>query len=175
MFTPKPQPAVDETPAEFDKDAVVASMMICEMASWYATKGMTLSEALTNLYTRYGYYREGMLDAYMEGLDGVQKRANVMKQLRENTPSEIGGIKVILAEDFLTGVALDMESKQEVKAKLNGLDVLFYTLANGDKFIVRPSGTEPKIKVYFLCHGDNECELDIKIQAYRKAAEFFCK
>lgn len=158
-----------------DKDAVGATMMICEMAAWYANKGMNLGDALTDLYNRYGYYREGMLEAYMEGLDGIERRANVMRRLRENIPGEIGGVKVSLAEDFSVGKGYNVQTGEKMKAKLSDLDVLFYTLENGDKFIVRPSGTEPKIKVYFLCHGGSEAELDEKICAYTKTAEEFCK
>jgi len=158
-----------------DKDAVGATMMICEMTAWYASQGMTLGNALDKLYDRYGLYREGMLDVYMEGLDGIERRARVMRQLREQIPVEIGGVKVALAEDFSSGVSIDCQSKAEGKAKLTGLDVLFYTLENGDKVIVRPSGTEPKIKVYFLCHGDSESALSAKISAYTATAEMFCK
>ena len=158
-----------------DKDAVGATMIICEMAAWYANKGMNLGDALADLYSRYGYYREGMLDAYMEGLDGIERRANVMRRLRENIPTEIGGVEVSLAEDFSIGEAYNVKTGEKLKAKLSDLDVLFYTLKNGDKFIVRPSGTEPKIKVYFLCHGESEAELDEKICAYTKTAEEFCK
>lgn len=158
-----------------DKDAVGAAMMICEMAAWYANKGMNLGDALADLYQQYGFYREGMLDAYMEGLDGIEKRARVMRQLRENIPAVIGGVNVVLAEDFFDGVALDLVSGEKSSAKLSNLDVLLYTLENGDKFIVRPSGTEPKIKVYFLCHGESEAELDTKIAAYKRTAEDFCK
>ena len=158
-----------------DKDAVGATMMICEMTAWYAKQGMNLGDALQALYAKYGLYREGMLDVYMEGFDGIERRARVMQQLREKSPVQIGGVKVALAEDFATGIAVNAKTGEQSAAKLKDLDVLFYTLENGDKVIVRPSGTEPKIKIYFLCHGNEDAELSAKIAAYTASAEQFCK
>ena len=157
-----------------DKDAVGAAMMICEMTAWYAAKGMNLGDALVQLYQTYGYYKEGMLDVYMEGLDGIKKRKRVMDTLRGSIPVSIGGVKVAEFADFSTGIAYDMSTNTQKPSVLKDLDVLFYTLENGDKVIVRPSGTEPKIKMYFLCHGDCEEALEQKIQAYTETAQAFC-
>ena len=149
-----------------DKDAVGAALMICEMTAWYAEKGMTLGDALKALYAEYGLYREGLIDIYMEGYDGIEKRKRTMAKLRENTPASIGGVKVKAAADFACGTERVLATGEEHPSALSGLDVLFYTMENDDKIVVRPSGTEPKIKMYLLCHGDDAESLARKIDAY---------
>ena len=158
-----------------DKDAVGAAMMICEMTAYYSTKGMTLSDALDALYETYGYFREGMLDIYMEGLDGIEKRRRVMSSLREETPTTIGGVKVALLGDFLTQTTKNLVDGGETSTGLPKSDVLVFTLENGDKVIVRPSGTEPKIKIYFLAHATQKQELETKLAAYMQDAKGFAE
>ena len=158
-----------------DKDAVGAAMMICEMTAYYSTKGMTLSDALDALYETYGYFREGMLDIYMEGLDGIEKRRRVMSSLREETPTTIGGVKVALLGDFLTQTTKHLVDGGETSTGLPKSDVLVFTLENGDKVIVRPSGTEPKIKIYFLAHATQKQELETKLAAYMQDAKGFAE
>ena len=154
-----------------DKDAVGASMMILEMTAHYKKLGMTLSDALSSLYEKYGYYAERMLDVYMEGLDGIEKRKRVMSSLRENIPTSFGGVKVASAGDYISGKTTELRSGAVKDTGMPKSDVLYYTLENADKIIIRPSGTEPKIKVYFLSHGADSKSLDSKLADYMKDAE----
>ena len=151
-----------------DKDAVEGSMMILEMTAYYKKKGMTLSDALAELYKTYGLYAEKTIDIYMEGLDGIENRKKVMQNLRDNTPTSIGGVNVKSAGDYKSGEVRDLESGDVTTTGQPSSDVLYYTLENEDKIIVRPSGTEPKIKIYVLAHDDNKAILDSKLAAYEK-------
>ena len=151
-----------------DKDAVEASMMILEMTAYYVKQGMTLSDALEKLYETYGYYTERMIDIYMEGLDGIERRRRVMGSLRENPPKEIGGVAVKLIGDYKASTVTRISDGYVTSTEQPSSDVLYYTLENDDKIIVRPSGTEPKIKIYVLAHGDSKKTLDAKADAYEK-------
>ncbi len=154
-----------------DKDAVEASMLILEMTAYYKKNNMTLSDALDALYEKYGLYKEDMIDIYMEGLDGIERRKRVMSSLRENTPVSFGGVKVKLAGDYLKGEFKNMFDGGVSSTNQPASDVLYYTLENEDKIIVRPSGTEPKIKIYVLAHGDDKLSLDNKLKAYATDAK----
>ena len=158
-----------------DKDAVGATMMICEMTAYYRKKGMTLSDALVSLYERYGFYMEDMTDIYMEGLDGITRRKQTMQSLRDNPPTEIGGVAVASVGDYSKCEITDTKTGEKRPTGLIASDVLYYTLENGDKVIVRPSGTEPKIKIYFLCHGDDKASVVEKLVHYKKDAQAFAK
>ena len=149
-----------------DKDAVEASMMILEMTAFYKKQGMTLSDALEALYAKYGYYKEGVIDIYMEGLDGIERRRRIMQSLRDNAPLAIGGYSVVKIGDYKTGTVTDKVSGDTEPTGQPSSDVLYYTLENGDKVIVRPSGTEPKIKIYILAHDTSRAALDEKIAKY---------
>jgi phosphoglucomutase len=151
-----------------DKDAVEGSMMILEMTAYYKKKGMTLSDALEELYNTYGLYAEKTIDIYMEGLDGIENRKKVMQGLRDNPPAVIGGVKVKLAGDYKSSEVRDLETGAITTTGQPSSDVLYYTLVNEDKIIVRPSGTEPKIKIYVLAHDEDKAALDAKLQAYEK-------
>ena len=151
-----------------DKDAVEGSMMILEMTAYYKKKGMTLSDALEELYKTYGLYAEKTIDIYMEGLDGIENRKKVMQGLRDNPPAVIGGVKVKLAGDYKSSEVRDLETGAISTTGQPSSDVLYYTLVNEDKIIVRPSGTEPKIKIYVLAHDEDKAALDAKLQAYEK-------
>ena len=151
-----------------DKDAVEGSMMILEMTAYYKKKGMTLSDALAELYHTYGLYAEKTIDIYMEGLDGIENRKKVMQNLRDNAPTSIGGVAVMSAGDYKTGEVRNLENGQISTTGQPSSDVLYYTLKNEDKIIVRPSGTEPKIKIYILAHDENKESLDTKLSAYEK-------
>lgn len=121
-----------------DKDAIVAAMLICEAAAYYSSKGKTLYDLLEELYEEFGYYLEGLTSRTLKGFDGVQKIGAIMNDWRNSPPAEIGGIKVAAVMDYSAG--------------LNGLrpeNVLKYALEDGSWFCLRPSGTEPKIKIYF--------------------------
>jgi phosphoglucomutase len=149
-----------------DKDAVGASMMILEMTAYYKKLNMTLSDALEKLYENYGLYRERTVDIYMEGLDGIEKRRKVMQALRDNPPKTLGGVAVAKAGDYKTGVFTILTTGETEPTGQPSSDVLYYTLANEDKIIVRPSGTEPKIKIYILAHGTDTESTDAKVNAY---------
>ena len=153
-----------------DKDAVAASMMILEMTAFYKKSGMTLSDALDALYEAYGVYGERMIDIYMEGLDGIEKRRRIMATLRENPPADFGGAKIVSVGDYKAGTVMDIVSGKTGSTGQPSSDVLYYTLDTGDKIIVRPSGTEPKIKIYILLHDASRENLDKKALAYEKDA-----
>ncbi len=153
-----------------DKDAVEASMMILEMTAFYKKQGMTLSDALTGLYETYGCYSEDTIDIYMEGLDGIERRKRVMQSLRDNTPDMLGGVKVISVGDYKDGIVTNLETGVTSPTGQPISDVLYYTLENLDKIIVRPSGTEPKIKIYILAHGDSMEAIRAKKEKYEKDA-----
>lgn len=154
-----------------DKDAVEAAMMILEMTAFYKKQDMTLSDALNELYKKYGYYSEKTVDIYMEGLDGIEKRKRVMASLRDNAPKTFGGVAIAEARDYKSGNIKYLSKGTEASTGLPSADVLYYVMDNGDKIIVRPSGTEPKIKIYILAHGDDSASLAEKVACYASEAE----
>ena len=154
-----------------DKDAVTASMLIVEMAAWYHAKGMTLLEALNALYEKYGYYAEKTLNLVMPGVDGLEKMQALMKSTREEPPEQIGGERVIRMRDYLDGSIHVMGLGKVDKTPYAGSNVLYFELADGCSFIVRPSGTEPKIKVYLLARGSSREDCAAKLERYTSYAE----
>ncbi|MBQ2829601.1 MAG: phospho-sugar mutase, partial [Oscillospiraceae bacterium] len=148
-----------------DKDAVTASMLLTEMAAWYHSNGMTLFDALLALYEKYGWYGEKTHNLVMPGLDGLEKMAKLMKTLRETPPAEIGGTAVAQYKDYLDGSVRDADGSVGTM-ELSGSNVLRFELADGTSVIVRPSGTEPKIKVYLLTRGKDAQERDERIARY---------
>ena len=149
-----------------DKDAVEGSMMILEMTAYYKKQNMTLSDALEALYEKYGVYGERVIDIYMEGLDGIEKRRRIMQSLRDNAPVAIGGYKVAKVGDYKKGTVLNVATGIEESTGQPSSDVLYYTLENEDKIIFRPSGTEPKIKIYILAHDTDKDSLAKKAELY---------
>ncbi len=149
-----------------DKDAVEASMIILEMTAHYKKLGMTLIDALSSLYEKYGFYKESVADIYMEGLDGIERRKRVMNTLRSCPPESFGGVGVEIFKDYLAGTCLNKKTNELTYIPLSPADVLYFVLDNGDKIIIRPSGTEPKIKIYALAHAECEAELDKKLKLY---------
>ena len=154
-----------------DKDAVTASLLLTEMAAWYATQGMTLYDALDVLYQKYGWYGEKTHNLVMPGLDGLEKMANLMKSLRENPPAEISGVAVVRRKDYADGSVVDCATGAVSAMELKGSNVLRYELADGTAILVRPSGTEPKIKVYVLTIGRDAAERDANLEKYGEWAE----
>ena len=132
-----------------DKDAVNASMLICEMAAYYRTQGITLLQARENIYKKYGVLYQTLHSFTFEGESGMNRMAEIMTQLRENAPAEIGGLKVVRTDDYQKGISKDIASGTETVLTLPKSNVLAFFLEGGSKAIVRPSGTEPKIKTYF--------------------------
>ena len=149
-----------------DKDAVTASMLLTEMAAWYAAQGMTLFDALEKLYEKYGQYAEKTYNLVMPGLDGLKDMAELMRGLRENPPAVIGGVTVAVRKDYADGSVLDCATGTKTAMELSGSNVLRFELADGTVILVRPSGTEPKIKVYILTQGANRADCDANIEKY---------
>ena len=149
-----------------DKDAVTASLLLTEMAAWYFSQGMTLFDALEALFKKYGYFGEKTFNLVMPGLDGAEKMASLMKSLRETPPTEIAGVKVVTYKDYADGTARDAASGEVTKIALAGSNVLRFELADGTHIVVRPSGTEPKIKVYVLTKGADAQERDANLEKY---------
>ena len=158
-----------------DKDAVTASLLLTEMAAWYATQGMTLYDALDVLYKKYGWYGEKTHNLVMPGLDGLEKMTNLMKALRQTPPTEISGVAVVRRKDYTDGSVVDCATGAVSEMELKGSNVLRYELADGTTILVRPSGTEPKIKVYILTIGKDAVERDANIEKYGQWAEALAK
>ncbi len=148
-----------------DKDAVGAAMSILEMTAYYKKQGMTLSDALSALYEKYGYFGEKTIDIYMEGYDGIERRKRLMESLRADAPKEFAGYKVKKIGDYKCGELVDIESGKKEKLDQPSSDVLLYSLDSGDKVIVRPSGTEPKVKIYILASDKDKDSLRSKVEA----------
>ncbi len=154
-----------------DKDAVTAALLLTEMAAWYARQGMTLYDALQKCYEKYGYYGEETLNLVMPGLDGLKKMADLMAGLRAEPPAELSGVKVLQRKDYKDGSVVDAATGERSSMELSGSNVLRYELADGTSVIVRPSGTEPKVKVYILANGASRAECDEKVAKYAAWAE----
>ena len=149
-----------------DKDAVTAALMIVEMAAWYASQGMTLADALDALFEKYGYYAEKTHNLVMPGLDGLKDMANLMNSLRNNPPAEISGVKIAARKDYKDGSVIDCATGEKTTMELSGSNVLRFEMADGTSVIVRPSGTEPKIKVYVLTMGKDAAESAANLAKY---------
>ena len=154
-----------------DKDAVSASVELSEMAAWYASQGMTLYDALQALFEKYGYYGEKTMNLVMPGLDGLKKMADLMANLRQNPPTEIAGVAVNQQKDYQDGSVVNVADGSKETMELSGSNVLRYEMADGTSLIVRPSGTEPKVKVYILANGATKSECDEKVAKYAAWAE----
>ncbi len=129
-----------------DKDACVAVMMLCEVAAYYKVKGKTLWDAMTDMYKKYGYYREGLATITFKGIDGATQIQEILKRMREEPKETLGGFKVLAIRDYQTDTRKDMKTKQVVSTGLPVSNVLYYELSDNAWCCVRPSGTEPKIK-----------------------------
>ena len=154
-----------------DKDAVTASLLLTEMAAYYAAKGMTVLDALQALYEKHGFYGEKTHNLVMPGLDGLADMAKLMKRLREEPPAEISGVKVAQRKDYADGSVIDCATGEKSAMELSGSNVLRFELADGTSIIVRPSGTEPKIKVYILTKGADAAERDANVAKYSQWVE----
>lgn len=137
-----------------DKDAVVATLLICEMAAYYKQKGMTLYDGLQKLYEKYGYYLDGVKAITLKGLDGVERIQKIMATLRQDTPKTFAGKAVVWAKDYKTRIFKNLQTVVEQTSPMPPSDVLYYTLQDGTWLCVRPSGTEPKLKFYMGVKSD---------------------
>ncbi|MDD6108944.1 MAG: phospho-sugar mutase [Ruminococcus sp.] len=145
-----------------DKDAVVASMLICEMAAYYRTKGISMMQARENLYQKYGVYVHAQHSFTFEGESGMIRMQNIMEHLRTNRPEQIDNLKVIQFADYEKQVSIDLTTGTETAITLPQSNVLSFTLEQGAKVIIRPSGTEPKIKAYYTTTAATEAEAAAK-------------
>lgn len=145
-----------------DKDAVVASMLICEMAAYYRTKGISMMQARENLYQKYGVYVHTQHSFTFEGESGMIRMQNIMEHLRTNRPEQIDNLKVIQFADYEKQVSIDLTTGTETAITLPKSNVLSFTLEQGAKVIIRPSGTEPKIKAYYTTTAVTEAEAAAK-------------
>lgn len=141
-----------------DKDAVVASMLICEMAAYYKTKGKSLAEVMDSIYDEFGYYFNTVSSYTFEGASGMEKMAAIMDGLRADVPKSFGGMEVTVIDDYKTSISTNIADSGTKTIDLPKSNVLAYTLTDGNKIIVRPSGTEPKIKAYITAIGKTKAE-----------------
>ena len=154
-----------------DKDAVTAAMLVAEMAAHYSMEGKTLLDAMNELYEKYGWFSEKTVNLVMPGLDGMRKMKAIMDDLRSNPPEEIAGETVIRLRDYLDG-SINVKGLGKVdRTPFFGSNVLYFELADGSSFIVRPSGTEPKIKVYLLVRGKSSEDCAAKVAKYSDFTE----
>ena len=145
-----------------DKDAVVASMALCEAAAYYMTKNMTLWDAMLEMYERYGYYKDHVESITLKGIEGLAKIQEIMNTLRENAPKEVGGLKVLAARDYKTDTIQDFVTGETRPTGLPKSNVLYYELEDDAWVCVRPSGTEPKVKFYIGVKGSSMEDADEK-------------
>lgn len=157
-----------------DKDAVVASMLICEMAAYYKAKGMNLVQVMNSLYDEFGYYCNEVKSYTFEGAAGMEKMAQIMDNLRDNTPDAIGSYAILSVADYKTSLTTFNDGREE-KIDLPKSNVIAFALEGANKVIVRPSGTEPKIKAYITAVADSMQEARNKAQTLVAAADEFMK
>jgi len=136
-----------------DKDAVIASLLVCEMAAYYKSRGMSLYEGLVELWEKYGYYNETLKSINMEGKEGMERIKAIMDGLRSNPPKQLNGVEVTRIEDYLESKAYEISEGRTEDINLPVSNVLRYILADSSWFCIRPSGTEPKVKLYFSVIG----------------------
>ncbi len=154
-----------------DKDAISATAALCEAAAYYKEKGMTLWDAMVAMYDKYGYYKDAVQSIGLKGIEGLAKIKEIMETLRENTPAEVGGYKVVSARDYQKDTIKDMASGEVKPTGLPASNVLYYDLEDGAWLCVRPSGTEPKIKFYYGIKGASMADADEKSAAMGKAVQ----
>ena len=154
-----------------DKDAVVASLMIAEMAAVYKLQGITLKQFMDSIYEKYGMYLNTVLNFAFEGASGMQKMADIMNSLRDNAPESLADKKVIKIVDYKASKCIDIVTGEESEITLPKSNVLSYSLEDNSKVIVRPSGTEPKIKIYITACGETRAESEEKTKQLSDSAE----
>ncbi len=145
-----------------DKDAIVATMALCEAAAYYKTKDMTLWDAMIAMYDRYGYYKDDIKSITLKGIEGLAKIQEILETLRKNPPTEIAGYKVLKARDYKADTIKDMETGEVTGTGLPSSNVLYYDLSDDAWLCVRPSGTEPKVKFYYGVKGTSLADADEK-------------
>ncbi|MDY5846347.1 MAG: phospho-sugar mutase [Bariatricus sp.] len=152
-----------------DKDAIVATMALCEAAAYYKTKGMTLWDAMVAMYEKYGYYKDDIQSITMKGIEGLEKIQSILQTLRNDPPTEIGEYKVLKARDYQADTIKNLESGEVTPTGLPKSNVLYYELNDDAWVCVRPSGTEPKVKFYYGIKGTSLEDADAKSAELGKA------
>ncbi len=151
-----------------DKDAVAAAVMICEMAAYYRSKGMTLADAVDALFAKYGYYREQTVSLTMGvGKAGKEKMDQMMVAIRRELPTALAGEKVVSVRDYLAGTITDLTTGKVTDTGLERSDVMYFETEAQNVLVIRPSGTEPKVKVYYLLHGADKAAAEERLEAFR--------
>ena len=158
-----------------DKDAVNGAMIICEMAEYYKKQGKTLIDALNDIFSRFGVYAAKVKGYTFEGTEGMDKMTGIMKKLRENPPKDFGGYKILCCSDYLISKRRDFRSGGQTDILLPTSNVLEYDLENNLKLIVRPSGTEPKIKVYLTIVTNDKAQVETIEQRLISSADLLMK
>ncbi len=158
-----------------DKDAVVSTLIIAEMATYYNSIGSSIAKELRLMYEKYGWYKEGINAVTMSGKEGAEKIANIMTTLRDNTPLEVHGLKVLTLKDFQLQKIINIESKDVSSTHLPKSNVIQLILEDGTHITARPSGTEPKIKYYFGVNAESKEAVDNKLEAMMKAFDEILK
>ena len=151
-----------------DKDAVNASMLIAEMAAFYKSQGKTLVDVMNSLYEKFGFWNNALFNFGFEGADGMKTMLGMMDSLRTDAPKALGGNNVEVVEDYKTGEALNVKTGEKSTLNYPSSNVIILILSNKDKVIIRPSGTEPKIKIYAMVQGENEAKAKAQTDAYKK-------
>ena len=151
-----------------DKDACVAVMMLCEVASWCKKHGKTLWDAMIDLYEKYGYYREGLSTMTLKGIDGAAQIQQMMSDMRSNPKKTLGGFEVLAVRDYKEDTRKDLKTGEVTKTGLPASNVLYYELSDNAWCCVRPSGTEPKIKFYYGVKGTSLQDAEEKLEALKK-------
>lgn len=151
-----------------DKDAIVATMALCEAAAYYKTKNMTLWDAMLAMYERYGYYKDGIQAITLKGIEGLEKIQQILDTLRNNTPTEFGGYKVLSARDYKLDTVKNIATGEVTTTGLPTSNVLYYDLEDNAWLCVRPSGTEPKVKFYYGVKGTSLEDADAKSEKLGK-------
>ena len=145
-----------------DKDAIVATMALCEAAAYYKTQGKTLWDAMVDMYDKYGYYKDDIQSITLKGIEGLQKIQEILETLRKNPPMEVGGYKVLKARDYQADTIKDIATGEVTSTGLPASNVLYYELTDDAWLCVRPSGTEPKVKFYYGIKGTSLEDADEK-------------
>ncbi len=148
-----------------DKDAIVATMALCEAAAFYKTQGKTLWDAMIDLYERYGYYKDDIKSITLKGIEGLQKIQEIMDTLRTNTPEKFGDYTVVSARDYKLDTIRNIKTGEVTSTGLPASNVLYYDLTDDAWLCVRPSGTEPKVKFYYGVKGTSLEDADAKSAA----------
>ena len=154
-----------------DKDAIVATMALCEAAAYYKTQGKTLWDAMVDMYEKYGYYKDDVKSISLSGIEGLAKIQSIMETLRSNPPKEIAGLKVMSARDYKKDEIVDIQTGEVKPTGLPSSNVLYYDLTDDAWLCVRPSGTEPKIKFYYGIKGTSMEDADAKSAEVSKALD----